>query len=96
MPNAKRGSGLYLPIHSILQAFAIFLANILARRLGSRIRDGSGVVVSVRRGTQRPCQKHHRHNPAESSGSACRVLSTLDGGRHSGQDLVLVVVGALQ
>ena len=33
-----------------------------------------------------PCKNHHAHNPAESSGSACHVVSTLDGGRHLGQD----------
>ena len=71
-------------------------ANVLARWLGSGVRGGSGVVVSVRGGTLKPCKNHHAHNPAGSSGSACHVVSTFDGGRHSGQDLVLVVVGVLQ
>ena len=44
----------------------------------------------------KPCKHHHAHNPVESSGSACHVVSTLDRGRHRGQDFVLVVVGVLQ
>ena len=45
MPNAKTRNGLYPTTHSSLQALAKVLANALARWLGSRVRDGRGVVV---------------------------------------------------
>ena len=57
-----------------------FQANVLARLLGSPVRDGRGVVVLVRGSTPKPCKNHHAHNPVESSGSACHVVSTLDRG----------------
>ena len=53
-------------------------------------------MVLVRGGTPKPCKNHHAHNPVESSGSACHFVSSLDGGRHRGQDIVLKVVGVLQ
>ena len=81
-PNTKRENGLYPPTQ---QAFgpSPFRANVLARWLGSRVRDGRGVVVSVRGGTPKPCKHHHAHNPVDSSGSACHVVSTLHRGASS-------------